>query len=109
MPAKDLQKDLRQVKSSGLYEHLCEIRSGDIDDSICFSFPAAPKNTQIDLQAIVSREYLPALCVERGPTDGPQSRKTTPQATTSLCTPPRTMCLRQSQGPWRTSYLFSKA
>lgn len=58
MSAKELSKDLRDAKRAGAFIHLCEVKSGDIDDSICFSFPATSNNIKIDLQAIVLRKYL---------------------------------------------------
>lgn len=104
MPSKDLQKDLRQVKSPGTYVHLCEVKSGDIDDSICFSFPATSMNIKIDLQAIVLRKSLLVLWINL-PLTAPQSLKTTPQVTISLYTPLLKMFRQQLHALWRMASL----
>lgn len=53
MGSRELSQDFRRVKTPGEFGRLCDVKSGDIDDSICFSFPASSNNIKIDLQAIV--------------------------------------------------------
>lgn len=96
MSPKELSKHFRDVKRPGVFTHLCEVKSGDIDNSICFSFPATSSTAKIDLQAIVLRGYSIA-CGSLGiPLTVPQSLMITPQVTTSSFAPSLKMSHQRS-------------
>lgn len=57
MPIRDFQRDIVQAATPGRYSRLAEIKAGEIDGSIAFTFIDAPANVKIDFQAIVPGEY----------------------------------------------------
>lgn len=89
------------MKRPGAFTHLCELKSGDIDDSICFSFPESSNNIKIDLQAIVLRMYFLLVDPLDIPLIVPQSLKITPQVTLSSCVLPLKMSRQKPLVHWK--------
>ncbi|KAJ5594487.1 Ubiquitin-conjugating enzyme E2 [Penicillium hispanicum] len=54
MPTKDFHRDVCEAATPGRYLHLRNIKSGEYDGSISFTFRAPEEGVSIDFQAIVS-------------------------------------------------------
>lgn len=56
MPRKDFLRDLAEAAVPGRFSCLANIRAGECDGSIAFTFAAPETSLILDLQAIVSGE-----------------------------------------------------
>lgn len=59
MPRKDFLRDLEQAVAPGRFPCISNIRAGECDGSISFTFTEPKKSLMLELQAIVSGEKTP--------------------------------------------------
>ena len=64
MPRKHFRQDMSRAATPGLFPHLSDIKEGDNDDSIAFTFTSP--TVSIDLQAIVSGKCTRPRSVQHG-------------------------------------------